>query len=135
ARRVVSKPFAPLIVTWGAWLVFAGCTLPLSSVLSRPFPPPAPEPRELPGEVKGRRLKTWWLAPYVSVTTRSIGKAGTTTVQWFTPDVKVARELTGPNVDAHPGYVSEYREGKGTIHAVNGDWKITLPQKAGPAGY
>jgi hypothetical protein len=95
---------------------------------------PPPEPRTLPGVVKAR-VKTRWLAPYVSVTTRSLGGKGTTTVQWFTPDGKLARELAGPNVDAHPGYVYEYGQGKGTIHAVNGGWKIALPQKPGPAGY
>ena len=44
-------------------------------------------------------------------------------------------ELAGPNVDAHVGYVYEYGDGGGVIHAVNGGWKIDLPNKPGPAGY
>src|SRR4051794_39515065 len=116
---------ALLMVASGAWLVL--------TALAAPAVPP-PEPRNLPGEVKGR-VRTRWLAPFVSVTTRSLGPVGTTTVQWFTPDGKLARELAGPNVDAHPGYVYEHGEGKGTIHAVSGGWKIALPKKPGPAGY
>jgi hypothetical protein len=88
----------------------------------------------MPGQVKGR-VQTRWLAPDVSVTTRSIGTGSTVTVQWFTPEGKLAHDLAGANVTAHPGYVYDYGEGKGTIHGVNGDWKIGLPQKAGPAGY
>jgi hypothetical protein len=80
-------------------------------------------------------VRTRWLAPYVSVTTRSIGSGSTTTVQWFTPEGKLARDVAGSNVTAHPGYVYDYGEGKGTIHGVNGDWKIRLPRKPGPAGY
>jgi hypothetical protein len=126
------KTFALLIVALGVWLVIAGCTASAVPPPGRSLPPP--EPRNLPGQVKGR-VKTRWLAPFVNVTTRSIGQSSTTTVQWFIPDGKMVRDLTGPNVDAHPGYVYEIGKGQGTIHAVNGDWKIALPQKPGPAGY
>src|SRR5262249_53765395 len=64
-------------------------------------------------------------------TTQSVRGSRTTAIRWFTPDGKVGRELAGPNVQVQPGFVSE----GGTIYAVNGDWKITLPAKPGPAGY
>jgi hypothetical protein len=38
-------------------------------------------------------------------------------------------------VDAHAGYVSDFSNGITTIYAVNGDWKLSLPKKAGPSGY
>lgn len=108
----------------------AGC-MPLAAVaLAGPPPPP---PRTMPGEVKGQ-VRTRWLAPYTSVTTRSVGPNRFQTVQWYSPDGKVARELAGPDVDAHAGYVYHYG-GAGTIHGVSGDWRIVLPKKPGPAGY
>ncbi|HEV3259878.1 MAG TPA: hypothetical protein VG013_23625 [Gemmataceae bacterium] len=92
--------------------------------------PPPPEPRNMPGDGKGR-VQTRWLAPSVSVTTRSVAAERMTLVQWFTPQGKLARDLAGPNVYSHSGYVYE----GGTIYAVNGDWKIVLPHKPGPPGY
>jgi hypothetical protein len=88
----------------------------------------------MPGEVKGQ-VKTRWLAPYVCATNRSIAGQRTTSVEWFGPDGQPARRLAGPNVVVQPGFVNQYGQGGTTIHAVNGDWKIALPAKPGPAGY
>ena len=116
----------PVLVTVAA----AACSVPAAR---GPAGPP-PAPRTMPGDVKGE-VRTRWLAPYVSVSTRSIGTSSTTIVQWFDADGRLARELAGPDVDAHPGYVDRLGNGPTTIYGVNGDWKITLPQKPGPAGY
>ena len=80
------RMLALLIVASGACLVLAGCAAPVGPP-SEPSVPP-PEPRTMPGVVKGR-VKTRWLAPFVSVTTRSLGGKGTTTVQWFRPIAKL----------------------------------------------
>src|SRR5262249_40192622 len=94
---------------------------------------PPPAPRTSPGAVKGK-IETRWLGPYVSVTRRSVGAGGATTVRWYDSDGKLARELAGPNVYAYPGYVSVHDNGTTTIHAVNGNWQMKLPRKDGPAG-
>lgn len=96
--------------------------------------PPPPPPITLPGAVNGR-VGTRWLAPYVIATTERVGSRWTTSVRWFDADGKVVRELSGPRVDAHAGYVSDYTNGVETIYAVNGDWKLSLPKKVGPSGY
>jgi hypothetical protein len=109
----------------GLWSLFL-----LAAATAGPLPPP---PRNMPGDVKGR-MQTRWLAPSVSLTTRSVATEQMTLVRWFTPEGKLAREVAGPDVDAHAGYIYEHGKG-GTIYAVNGDWKIVLPHRPGPAGY
>lgn len=104
----------------------------LAASVFAPAGPPPPEPRNMPGELKGR-IKTWWVAPYVSATTHTIGSNQATTVRWFTADVRFHREVAGARVTVQPGYVYAY--GEEAVYAVNGDWKLTLPKKAGPAGY
>jgi hypothetical protein len=113
--------------------VLAGlCLLLIHAVV--PAGPPPPAPRNMPGEVKGE-LKTRWLAPFVSAGTRRVGPARATEVRWYTDEGKVGRELAGPHVEAQPGFVYEYEGGRTTVHAINGDWKVALPKKDGPAGY
>ncbi|HVS36810.1 MAG TPA: hypothetical protein VMS17_14715 [Gemmataceae bacterium] len=104
------------------------------SEASIPGSVPPPAPRIMPGEVQGR-VQSRWLAPYVSVTTRSVGATAATSVQWLTPEGKLDHEAAGPNIDAHAGYIYEYGDGGGVIHGLNGDWTIVLPRKPGPAGY
>lgn len=99
-----------------------------------PAGPPPPPPRIMPGSRKGK-VSTRWLAPYVSVTRRTVGNESALTVQWFGRDGRLARSLSGGNVNAHPGYVLVTGEGAGTVRAVNGDWQFPLPAKAGPPGY
>jgi hypothetical protein len=105
----------------------------LTVVTSIPADPPPP-PLTLPGEVKGK-VETRWLGPHVSVTRRSIGASRTTSVQWYDPDGKLVRSLDGPHIDDQLGYVSVHDKGTTIIHAVNGNWQLRLPRKAGPAGY
>jgi hypothetical protein len=118
------KPFPVLT---GLWLLLT------APVVTLAWPPPA-SPRPLPGDVKGW-LTARWLGPYVSATLQRAGTTQLTTVRWLDADGKVLRELSGPRVDAHPAFVYEIGDGGTTVHAVNGDWKIRLPKKDGPAGY
>ena len=102
--------------------------------------PPAPPPRYVPGSHLGE-VRTRWLGPYVSVTEVHVGiyesSEGTisTTVRWFYTHGKVIRELSGPNVNAHGGYVAVYEQGMTTIHGVCEDWRFVLPRKAGVSGH
>ena len=96
---------------------------------------PPPGPRDMPGDVKGE-VKARWVAPYVSVTTRSVGAGRLTAVQWLASDGRTRREAAGSSLTVQPGFVYATGEGDaGTIHAVNADWTIALPKKDGPAGY
>jgi hypothetical protein len=113
--------------------VFLGLWLLLTTSAAPAWPPPA-SPRPLPGPVKGR-VTTRWLAPYVSATNQWAGTTQQTTVRWLDEDGKLLRELSGPNVDAHPEFVYQHGEAGTTVYGVNGDWKIALPKKDGPAGY
>src|SRR5262249_58402914 len=63
-----------------------------------------------------------------------VGDLRTTTVRWLARDGKIRRELTGPSLDVQWGYVGEYVEGVHTIHGLDGNWKLVLPKKPGPAG-
>ncbi len=95
--------------------------------------PPLP-PKNMPGQVQGQ-VRTCWLAPYVATTTEFVGPDRLTTVRWLTPDGRIDRDLTGPDVSPHEGFVMVCRNGATVIHAVNGKWKIDLPKKTGPDGY
>lgn len=90
--------------------------------------------RDMPAEMVGR-VKTWWLDPFVSITTRSIGPDRWTAVDWFDADGKPTRQLAGYNVYAQAGFVYRFSGGKTTVFGVDSDWKIELPNKPGPAGY
>jgi hypothetical protein len=94
---------------------------------------PPPPPRTLPGEVRGE-MKARWLAPFVSISTRSLAGTRTTTIQWFRPDGQLHRQLQGANVDARLGYAYQYGD-KHIIYGINGDWQFPLAQKGVAAGY
>jgi hypothetical protein len=116
-----------LLMLAGAWLLVRFADTSRAEI-------PPPPSMNMPGRVEGQ-VRTWWLAPYVTVTTQSAGPSRMTTVRWLTHDGKIDHELAGSDVSVQPGFVIQYRQGATTIHAVNGKWNITLPQKAGPAGY
>ncbi len=90
--------------------------------------------RDMPGTVAGR-VKTWWLDPLVSVTTRSIGPDRWTAIDWFDGTGKLSRNLAGYNVYAQSGFVYRFGGGKTTVFGIQGDWQVELPEKSGPAGY
>jgi hypothetical protein len=96
--------------------------------------PPAPAPVTMPGGPVNR-LGTRWVAPYVFVTHVRIDQRSLTSVRWFGPDGKLKRELSGPSVEAQPGFAYDYGKGQTVIHAVNGDWQFVLPKKPGSAPY
>ena len=84
---------------------------------------PPPE-RTMPGDVKGW-TRTWWLAPYVGITIRTVGPSRWTEVQWFDSDGKVVREVAGRNVFAQASFVFQNGEdGSTTVHAVNGNCAV-----------
>jgi len=90
--------------------------------------------RDMPGEVTGR-VKTWWLDPNVSVTTRSIGPDRWMAIDWFADSGKLKRNLAGFDVYAQSGFVYKFGGGKTTVVGIVGDWSVEVPQKGGPAGY
>src|SRR5262245_35478072 len=92
----------------------------LAAVSAKPPPPP---PRTMPGDVKAS-IQTRWLAPYVSATHRTIGAGSVLSVQWFGRDGKILRELSGPYLTAHSGYVLAYGATPNVVHAVNGSWQL-----------
>ncbi len=114
------RSLRPFVVVTGMVL------LPINSRTAGVPPPPA---QRLPGPTLGQ-LESYWLAPYVRVTTDRLGERSTTSVRWFDATGRVVREVSGPGVDARQGYVDEVAGGVTTIHAVNGNWKFVLPRKA-----
>ncbi len=90
--------------------------------------------RKLPGAEKGK-AEIRWIAPYVLATRYSVEGTAITTVRWFDDKGRVARELSGPGVDARTDYLLERAAPETVIHDVNGQWKLALPKKPGPAGY
>jgi hypothetical protein len=90
--------------------------------------------RDMPGKVEGR-IKTEWLDPFVSATTRSIGPDRWTAIDWFETNGKLSHSLAGYDVLVQSGFVCQFGSGKTNVFGILGDWKIELPQKSGPAGY
>jgi len=92
--------------------------------------PPRPPGPKLPGMSLGA-LETYWIAPYVRVSTIF----GRKTVTWFAKDGNIQRQTEARGVQ--PGFIdATNRENGGeTVWGVNEDWKITLPQRAGEPGY
>jgi hypothetical protein len=92
--------------------------------------PPRPPGPNLPGVSRGK-LETYWIAPYVRVSTAF----GRTTVAWFSKDGKIQRQTEASGIE--PGFISvTAQKGSGeTIWGVNEDWQITLPVRVGESGY
>jgi hypothetical protein len=89
-------------------------------------PPPPPPGPNLPGVSLGT-TETYWIAPYVRVSTIF----GRTTVTWFAKDGNIERQTDARWVQ--PGFIDatgEERSGV-TVWGVNEDWKITLPKRVG----
>jgi len=97
--------------------------------LAQGAPPPPPGP-DFPGVSLGK-LETYWIAPYVRVSTIF----GRKTVTWFSKDGSIQRQTEARGIE--PGFiVATSQESSGeTVWGVNEDWKITLPQRAGELGY
>ncbi len=117
-------------------LIGLGCATLMAVVLASAVTakPPPPSPVTMPGHLTNT-VRTRWLAPYVTVTSTSVGGTGNTSVRWLTPDGKVKRELSGPNVGGQPGFVYDYGKGERVVHGVTGDWQFLLPKKPGDAPY
>ncbi len=98
------------------------------------YAPPAPPSITIPGDTIGL-VRTRWIGPWVSATTDKVGSRWVTSVRWFDSEGKVIREVFGGRVDAHAGYILDISNGIEKIYAVNGDWELSLPKKAGASGY
>jgi len=92
--------------------------------------PPRPPGPNLPGVSRGK-LETYWIAPYVRVSTAF----GRPTVAWFSKDGNIQRQTEASGIE--PGFISvTAQKGSGeTIWGVNEDWQITLPVRVGESGY
>ncbi len=84
--------------------------------------------RDVPGTRAGK-TETYWLAPFVKVSTDTVGRTRSSVVTWYAQGDEVK---TLPVNGAQPGYVSTRENGENVILGVNEDWRVVLPKKTNP---
>ena len=99
----------------------------LALVPLRAKAPPISEeqPRELPGTPAGK-TETYWLAPFVKVSTDTVGRTHSSIVTWYAQGDRVkTQEVIG----VQPSFVTARENGQIFWLGVNEDWKMAQPKE------